>query len=138
MTFRHMEISAYITFSKRVVKEVVRRVDVESDFEGQGLKCAGHGLPRTCEWLCRVGSANRTDTHVFGHYGPLVCLALTSCRVALQLRRAAPLMHMRSESYVISCNSTFIRPSIQYRQRCSHADPPLMKEDSLEARGVVH
>ncbi|KIN97335.1 hypothetical protein M404DRAFT_897761 [Pisolithus tinctorius Marx 270] len=37
MTFRRMEISAYITFSKRVVKEVVRRVDVESDFEGQGL-----------------------------------------------------------------------------------------------------
>ncbi|KIN94944.1 hypothetical protein M404DRAFT_1007965 [Pisolithus tinctorius Marx 270] len=47
MTFRHMEISAYITFSKRGVKEVVHNIDVVSDFEDQGLKCAGHGLPRT-------------------------------------------------------------------------------------------
>ncbi|KAI6142155.1 hypothetical protein BKA82DRAFT_1007944 [Pisolithus tinctorius] len=72
----------------------------------------------------------------FGHYTPLICLALTSCRVPSQLLRAPP-MHMRSENYVISWNSTFIRPSIQGRQCGSHADSPLMKKDSSEARGVV-
>ncbi|KAI6002653.1 hypothetical protein F5J12DRAFT_783815 [Pisolithus orientalis] len=46
-------------------------------------------------------------------------------------------MHMRSETYVISWNSTFIRPSIQGRQCGSHADSPLMKEDSSEARRGV-
>ncbi|KAI6146919.1 hypothetical protein BKA82DRAFT_4015691 [Pisolithus tinctorius] len=93
--YGHTEISVYITCRKRMVKEVVFRVDAIATNLASGF-----------------------------------------LEVPSQLLRAPP-MHMRSETYVISCNSTFIRPSIQGRQCGSHADSPLMKEDSLEARGVV-